>query len=594
MAEAIEGYANRASVAPGETIGFCVRSDSEHSAFSLTVYRRGTTDQLLTTLAGTAYVPGPQDDASLASSGCAWPVAARVVVPEEWKTGYYVAKLSSQTESAWIPFVVRPASDGPKAKILAKLSDTTSQAYNAWGARSLYSTPFAPRISFDRPYADGLTLYEQYQLPFVQWAETNGYAIDYCSSLDLHTDPNLLASYRLLLSLGHDEYWSLEMRDQVEAFIASGGNGCFLSANTCYWQVRLDFSGGGRVMVCYKETDIGPAPDPDRSDPHRVTVRWYESPVNRPENSLTGVSYRNGAGWWNDPIVPSQRYRGYTVTNAAHWVCAGTALSNGDTFGAGTGVDDTIVGYETDAALIVAGSDPPTVDGSDGTPRNFIVLATADLTDWGPGGQAGRATLGIYQRNGFAFTAGTVNWAGGLSGSAPVAAITANLLRALSGAAAPQLPVSNAGFEQWSGPNPTGWTLEGAGSLGGDAADPDASANQMRFSGGGGNYNLKVDATAGETWAGYPGLACEANASYGVGCWAKSDSPGATLRLQTTDTWIDVVQASHSGSGEWEYLFAVSPAQSAAYPARVKIQVASGVVAWFDGVSVVQILDRPG
>ncbi len=593
MAEAIEGYANRASVAPGDTLGFCVRSDAAHSSFSLEIFRRGTSDQLVTTLSGTAFVPGAQDDVSLASSGCGWPVAAQAVIAPQWKSGYYVAKLSSQSASAWVPFVVRRGPNAPKAKIVAKLSDTTSQAYNAWGARSLYSTPFVPKVSFDRPYAGDLTLYEQYQLPFIRWAEAKGYAIDYCSSLDLHTDPNFLADYRLLLSLGHDEYWTLEMRDQIEAFLASGGNVCFLSANTCYWQARFDFSNGGRVMVCYKETEAGPVPDPERSDPHRVTVRWYEAPVNRPENSLTGVSYRNGAGWWNDPIVPAQRYRGYTVTNAAHWIYAGSGLSNGDTFGAGSGVDDTILGYETDATLIAAGSDPPAVDGSDGTPRNFIVLATADLTDWGPGGQAGYATLGIYQRNGYAFTAGTVNWAGGLSGSVQVATITANVLAALAGPPAPQLPVSNPGFEQWSGANPTGWTLDGAGSLGGDPADPGASANQQRFSGGGGRFNLKVDASAGETWAGYPGLSCAANASYGVGCWAKCDVPGATLRLQTTDTWIDLAQASHSGSGEWEYLFAIAPAQGAAYPARVKIQVAGGV-AWFDGVSVVQILDRPG
>jgi hypothetical protein len=588
MAEAIEGYANRSSVAPGETIGFCVRSDSAHAAFSLEIYRRGVSDQLLTTLAGTAFVPGAQDDASLASSGCGWPVAAQVTVPAQWKTGYYVAKLDSQSESAWIPFVVRAGANGPKAKIIAKLSDTTSQAYNAWGARSLYSTPFTPRVSFDRPYADGLTLYEQYQLPFIRWAEANGHAIDYCSSLDLHTDRNVLANYRLLLSIGHDEYWTLEMRDQIEAFLASGGNVGFLSANTCYWQARFDQSDGARIMVCYKETEDGhPVPDPDRSDPRRVTVRWYEAPVDRPENLLTGVSYRNGAGWWNDPIVPAQRYRGYTVTNAAHWVFAGSGLSNGDTFGEGTSVDDSILGYETDAALIAAGSDPPAVDGSDGTPRSFVVLATADLTDWGPGGQAGRATLGIYQRNGVAFTAGTVNWAGGLSGSAPVATITANLLARLAGAPAQRLPVSNAGFEQWSNGLPAGWTLDGDGAVAGDPADADASANQMRFSDGGGNFNLKVDASAGETWTGFPGLACAANTAYGIGCWAKSASPGATLRLQTTDTWTDLAQASHSGSGQWEYLFAVSPPQPTPFPARVKIQVAGGIVAWFDDVTVV-------
>lgn len=81
--------------------------------------------------------------------------------------------------------------------------------------------------------------------------------------------------------------------------------------------------------------------------------------------------------------------------------------SDGDEFGRGSGVDDTIIGYETDAAHIAAGSAPPKVVGDDATPKNFVVLATADLTDWTPpDAQAGYATMGIYRRFGTVFTAG--------------------------------------------------------------------------------------------------------------------------------------------------------------------------------------------
>ena len=53
-------------------------------------------------------------------------------------------------------------------------------------------------------------------------------------------------------------------------------------------------------MVCYKDNDPSlPNRDPMRgADDSRVTVTWSASPVNRPENYLTGVSFRNGAGWW--------------------------------------------------------------------------------------------------------------------------------------------------------------------------------------------------------------------------------------------------------------------------------------------------------
>jgi hypothetical protein len=593
----IEGYASAMSVAPGDTLNFFVRADQAHSSFTLEVYRRGLSDQLVQTCNGTAFTPGDQDDASLAVSGCGWPAAAgcQIAVPATWASGYYVGKLTSADQVAWVPFVVRAAAPDAASRILVKINDTTAQAYNAWGGRSLYSTPFAPRISFDRPYAD-LTLYEQYQLPFVQWADAHAVHVEYCSAVDLHTNPRLLENYRLLLSFGHDEYWSWEMRDQVEAFVANGGNVCFFCGNTCYWQIRFDFSNSGRIMMCYKETDIG-FPDPSRQDPQRITVRWAEAPLLRPENSMTGVGYRNGAGWWNDPIDPAKRYRGYTAANTAHWVFRGTGLSDGDEFGKGTSVDNTVIGYETDAALITPGSAPPTVLGSDGTPKNFVVLATADLTDWAAGGQAGHATMGMYQRGGTAFTAGTVNWAGGLSldtGWTPVDQITVNLLRGLADTTPPGLELANAGFEQWANSLPIGWTLDGAGTVSAEAAAPDPNFANVRNDGGG-HFSLKVDATAGETWISQPGLQCAGGRIYGVGCWAKAYAPGATIRLQSTDTWTDFVTAAHSGSGNWEYLFAAAPAPGATglVPARVKIQVAAGGQAWFDGAVAVAIPGHP-
>jgi hypothetical protein len=579
----MEGYASRTSVAPGETIDFHVRAAAAQSHFSMQIFRRGLQDTPVKSCEGDAFVPGAQDDANLAINGCGWPpvVDCRTVIPGDWSSGYYVAILSSGNQESSIPFIVRSAALATNAKILAKISDTTSNAYNSWGGRGFYTTPFSPNISFDRPY-DDLAVFERYQVPFIRWAEKHGYPIDYCSSLDLHTNPVQLQNYRLFLSLGHDEYWSLEMRDQVEAFIASGGNVCFFSANTCFWQIRFDLSNGRRTMICYKEAEAGHPQDPDRSDPRRVTTEWNKPPVNRPENSMTGVSYRNGAGWWNDPIDPARRYRGYTVVNSSHWVLNGTDLSNGDTFGAGSDVDSTILGYETDA-----------VGG--GTPANFIVLAQTDLRDWASGGQGGYATMGIYQRNGVVFTAATVNWAAGLSQNGddtPVDRMTHNLIDALSQNAPQSFALTNSGFENWDNNTPVGWALDGAGAASAQDADAELASNNLRFSGGANNFCLKLDGSAGETWISQSELSFDPDTPYGAGCWVKASKPGVTIRLQTTDTWVDFASAAHSGSGDWEYLFAVgaTPNTNASVPARVKLQVPAGVQALFDNVAVVAVL----
>lgn len=579
MAQALEGYVSATSAAPGETLDFHVRASAAASHFAMQICRRGVNDTTLRTTSGDAFVPGDQDDASLAVSGCDWPAvdACRLVVPNDWQSGYYVAKISSGSDYSELPFFIRSGSPGRTSNVLVKMSDTTVQAYTAWGGRSLYSDPFSPQITFDRPY-DDMSLFERYELPFLQWAEKYGYLFDYCSSLDLHLDPQILGNYRLMISIGHDEYWSFEMRDQVEAFVASGGNVCFLSANTCYWQARFDFSNGRRIMYCYKETEAGAGRlDPVRDDPRKVTVRWYESPVNRPETKLTGVSYQYGAGWWNDPIVPSARYRGYTVVNSSHWVLAGSGLSNGDIFGQGTSVDDAILGYETDAT-------------GTGTPENFIELASDDLGDWGPGGQAGRATMGIYRRGGLVFTAGTVNWAGGLrlDGTAtPVDRITRNLLAALSSDPPARIAVPNWAFEDWQNGAPTGWIPDGAGTCSAVATDPDDVADYLRFYDDPADFALEVDATAGETWISASNFTCRAGTEYGVGCWIRAGSAGATIRLQTTDTWTDFASAEHSGDGAWEFAFATgTPPGSGDIPSRVKIQVAAGTTAQFENVSV--------
>ena len=70
--------------------------------------------------------------------------------------------------------------------------------------------------------------------------------------------PELLSRYRLIIGVGHDEYWSGPMRENVEAYLEAGGNFALFSGNSVNWQVR--FEDGGRTIRCHKEvTDDDPA-----------------------------------------------------------------------------------------------------------------------------------------------------------------------------------------------------------------------------------------------------------------------------------------------------------------------------------------------
>ena len=76
----------------------------------------------------------------------------------------------------------------------------------------------------------------------LQWLEKEGYDVSYATSIDVDASPNLLSNHKAFLSVGHDEYWSWKMRDNVENARDAGINIGFFSGNTSYWQVRFESS----------------------------------------------------------------------------------------------------------------------------------------------------------------------------------------------------------------------------------------------------------------------------------------------------------------------------------------------------------------
>ncbi len=344
-------------------------------------------------------------------------------IPDTWRSSLYRAAFTpggSPDSDAW--FVVRAAQDR-RASVLLSVPFATWQAYNRSGVpgEGLYwaEDPWrAHQVTFDRP--GGGPPPERWEEGLMTWLHESGIDVDYCSNLDLDLHPGLLADYRLLLVNGHDEYWSAPMRDAVEAFTRRGGNLAIFGANTSWWQIRL--ADGGRTMICYRDAAADPVA---ATTPELTTVEWSSAPVNRPENTMTGLSFRLGAGCWG-PEMAAMYGESYTVRFADHWVFAGTGLTDGDKFGLGA------LGYETDAADIEEIDGVPRVTGRDGTPTSFTVLATADLRHWSAYGQAGAATMGLFEAGrGTVFNAGTVNWASAI-GDPVVARVTRNVIDRLS------------------------------------------------------------------------------------------------------------------------------------------------------------------
>lgn len=442
----IDGYTHQLSYAPGEEIEFQISTSAAH--YSLEIARLGATREVVFSqieLPGGAH-PIPEN---ASSHGCGWPTAFTLTVPETWQSGYYEGTLRAtdsggtyvyrnrRTAESTLFFIVRPAKPGANTPILLQLSTNTYNAYNNWGGFSLYgyhgqSQLQGNRVSFDRP---AVGIFKQWELPFVVWAEQNGYALDYAANSDLEFHPELLENYRLVLSVGHDEYWSGPMRDTLEAFIASGGNVAFLSGNSVCWQVRSEDA--GRALVCWKQNFHQDAVY-KTGDYRTLSTLWSHHLVGRPENELTGVGFLYG-GYHRSHGQFMDGPAEYTVHRPEHWVFEGTNLSQNDTFGGA----DTIVGYECDGCELTYEDGLPVPTHRDGTPQGFTVLATAPVR-WHPDdcewyeqwekGRTGAATMGIYTKGGTVFTAATTDWAHGLAGGdAIVERVTHNVLRRLAG-----------------------------------------------------------------------------------------------------------------------------------------------------------------
>lgn len=446
----VEGYTDRLSYRAGDVIGLHVSTTAPHYAMEIT--RLGAKNEVVLKQANLPGAMHPIPEKA-SSHGCKWPASQQITVPSDWRSGYYNVKLSvadgggaftgrnHRTADVDLFFIVRPSNPGANGAILLPLATNTYNAYNNWGGSSLYAyhgrdNLQGHRVSFDRPLAG---LFRMWELPFVSWAEREGYVLDYCSNDDLEFHPELLSHYKLILSVGHDEYWSAPMRDHVEAFIGKGGNVAFFSGNTCCWQVRSEE--GGRALTCWKQ---GYSQDPlfPTGDHRTLSTLWSHHLVKRPENQLTGVGFLHG-GYHLSHGQFMDGKGAFTTHRPDHWVFEGTELKSGEPFGG----KHTVVGYECDGCEFEMKEGLPVPTHRDGTPEGFTILATCEAK-WHPddalwydhfprnesgGPQPGAAVMGIYQRGGTVITVGTTDWAHGLGGGDPtIGRITKNVLDRLS------------------------------------------------------------------------------------------------------------------------------------------------------------------
>jgi hypothetical protein len=172
-------------------------------------------------------------------------------------------------------------------------------------------------VTFDRPYSWGLGAAEfiESQLPMLTLAERLRLPVGYATDVDLQRDPAAFRQARLVVSTGHDEYYSPGMRQTLTDARDHGVNLAFFGANDVYRKIRFADTalGPDRAVINYKD-DTDPI-----GVPSLVTTQWREPPSSDPESSLTGDDYRCATKVLG-PIV---------VADASNWLFARTGVSNG-------------------------------------------------------------------------------------------------------------------------------------------------------------------------------------------------------------------------------------------------------------------------
>ena len=291
-----------------------------------------------------------------------WAVDFSVTIPDDLPSGVYAAWLTAGDDEDHLSFFVRPPRGTSRSPIAVLASTMTYVTYSnftdlgpyAWqeGARGTWtsSTPHADPTLFRDVfrYIDENALYGLYDhhldgsgviygsalkpnltmrpkfryriwgapprfpadLYLTDWFDAKGIEVDYITDHDLQMEgAELLRRYQVVVSSSHHEYWTAQMLDGLESYLAGGGRFMYLGGNSLFGV-------------------ISQVPE----KPHAIELRRWGAP-------------------WPFEVPPAERYHSSTGEPGGIWRNRGRA-------------PNTIVGIGTAAAGFDRGSPYKRMPGS--------------------------------------------------------------------------------------------------------------------------------------------------------------------------------------------------------------------------------------
>jgi hypothetical protein len=324
--KAIEGYVSQTSIRAGEVLTAFV-STQPPARYRAEVYRMGyyggRGGRLLAQLGPFEGMPQAEPvEGQQQLIEARWQPSFQIPIEPSWTSGVYLAAITT-LDSGYQSYLVWVVRDDRRADLMFQVSDLTWQAYNRWpGWRSLYDwkgeawhdAPGA-KVSFDRPYSfyynklpanlvpktNGSGEFLLWEFPLAYWLEQHGYDVTYVSGLDTDRDAEGLLRTKAFLSVGHDEYWSRRMLDNVARARDAGVHLAFLSGNAVDGEISIQPSTDGREARTFE----------------RATERGPSNEFTDEQQLMGSTSYGVGLGDW-------------VVQRPDHWLFAGTGMARGD------------------------------------------------------------------------------------------------------------------------------------------------------------------------------------------------------------------------------------------------------------------------
>ena len=291
-------YTDRFSYRPGEVALLHVSASAK--SFTIRIVRDGAAETPVFEQRGVA--SRWQDTPDQCSvEGCGWEPSFEIAIGDDWPSGAYRVTLIAEGRdgndiTCHHLFIVSPMPGKKSGRVLQVAATGTWLSYNTWGGSNAYEgitghgrNQYARVVSTERPWCRGFVVlpsdaprvpleismppktvpryphmewalatghskkyasagWASYDSHFFRWAERAGYAVDLASQHDLHFSPEILAGYDCVVFVGHDEYWTWEMRDAVDDYVERGGHAARFAGNFM-WQTRLEDEGGGRFAT---------------------------------------------------------------------------------------------------------------------------------------------------------------------------------------------------------------------------------------------------------------------------------------------------------------------------------------------------------